>query len=227
MLLERWWQRSASNPTAEGCAMAPTRTSRYARRASLVNTTRCDALPRPSHKCYLRAARRRRGWRSRQGRSPQGRAQREPSRQLDSAYRTEHVVVHYPWHPLHGQTILVQRSMRHGRDVWLCQQDQHTAAIPVWMTDRVACAALSLGPVLVSVEALTELAALVTATRSAHDRLTDVPQEDLDATSTAEPTTHAIRPRAAGRRAADADRAGPGAGAGRFAARQRRHRPRR
>ena len=30
-------------------------------------------LPRPSHKCYLRAARRRR-----QGRSPQGRAQREP-----------------------------------------------------------------------------------------------------------------------------------------------------
>ena len=90
--------------------------------------------------------------------------------------------------------------MRHGRDVWLCQQDQHTAAIPVWMTDRVACAALSLGPVLVSVEALTELAALVTATRSAHDRLSDLPQEDPDATSTAEPTTYAIRQRVAGRR---------------------------
>jgi HEAT repeat protein len=32
--------------------MAPTRTSRYARRASLVNTKRCDELPLPSHKCY-------------------------------------------------------------------------------------------------------------------------------------------------------------------------------
>jgi len=36
-----------------GCAMAPTRTSRYARRASLVNTKRCDEVPRPSHNCYV------------------------------------------------------------------------------------------------------------------------------------------------------------------------------
>jgi hypothetical protein len=82
----------------------------------------------------------------------------EPSRQSHSAHHTEQVTVHYPWHPLHGQTILVQRSVRHGREVWLCEQDQRTAAIPVWMTDRVACAAVSTGPVLVSVEALTELA---------------------------------------------------------------------
>ena len=62
----------------------------------------------------------------------------------------------------------MQRSVRHGRDVWLCEQEQRTAAIPVWMTDRVACAALSVGPVLVSVDALRELASLVvTATRSA------------------------------------------------------------
>ena len=33
--------------------MAPTRTLRYARRASLVNTKRCDEVPRPSHKCYF------------------------------------------------------------------------------------------------------------------------------------------------------------------------------
>ena len=52
------------------------------------------------------------------------------------------------------------------------------------MTDRVACAALSIGPVLVSVEALTELASLVNATRSAHDRVTDLHKEDQDATST-------------------------------------------
>lgn len=42
-----------------------------------------------------------------------------PSRQSHSAHHTEGVTVHYPWHPLHGQTILVQRSVRHGREVWL------------------------------------------------------------------------------------------------------------
>jgi hypothetical protein len=56
-------------------------------------------------------------------------------------HHTEHVTVHYRWHPLHGETILVQRSVRQGREVWLCARDQRTAAIPTWMTDRVACAA--------------------------------------------------------------------------------------
>jgi len=80
----------------------------------------------------------------------------------------------------------VQRSVRHGREVWLCEHDQRTAAIPVWMTDRVACAALSVGPVLVAVEGLLELASLVAATRSAHDRITQPSQEEPDATSTTE-----------------------------------------
>src|SRR6058998_567024 len=142
------------------------------------------------------------------------------SRQSHSAHHTEHVTVHYPWHPLHGQTILVQRSVRHGREVWLCEPDERTAAIPVWMTDRVACAALSMGPVLVAVEALNELASLVRATHSAHDRVIDLPQEDHDATSIAETTPDAVRPRRAGRLAADADRTGTGEGAGRAAARQ-------
>jgi len=84
----------------------------------------------------------------------------ERSRQSHSAHHTEQVTVHYRWHPLHGQTIRVRRSVRHGRDVWLCEQD--AAAIPVWMTDCVACAALSTGPVVVSVEALAELASLAT-----------------------------------------------------------------
>jgi len=74
--------------------------------------------------------------------------------QSHSAHHTEQVTVHYPWHPLHGQTLVVQRSVRNGREVWLCEHDQRTAAIPVWMTDRVACAALSIGRILVSIEAL-------------------------------------------------------------------------
>jgi hypothetical protein len=74
--------------------------------------------------------------------------------------------------------------VRHVRELWVCEHDQHTAAIPLWMTDRVARAALFIGPVLVSVEALTELASLMNATRSAHDRVTDLHKEDQDATST-------------------------------------------
>src|SRR5438105_15801498 len=98
---------------------------------------------------------------ARLGESRRRSAEWRSSRQSHSAHHTEHVTIHYPWHPLHGQTVLVQRSVRHGRDVWLCAPDQQTAAIPVWMTDRVACAALSVGPVLVSVDALTALASLV------------------------------------------------------------------
>ena len=63
---------------------------------------------------------------------------------------------------------------------------ERTAAIPVWMTDRVACAALSVGPVLVAVEGLLEHASLVATTRSAHDRITQPSQEEPDATSTTE-----------------------------------------
>src|SRR2546425_10110957 len=119
----------------------------------------------------------------------------EHSRQSHSAHHTEHVTVHYPWHPLHGQTILVQRSVRHGREVWLCEPDGRTAAIPVWMTDRVACAALSVGPVLVSVEGPLELASLVPASRSAHDRITQPSQEEPDATSTTETNADPVRAR--------------------------------
>jgi Resolvase, N terminal domain len=58
----------------------------------------------------------------------------------------------------------------------------------------------------------TELASLVNATRSAHDRVIDLPQEDHDATSIPETAAHALRARGAGRRAASPDCAGPGEG---------------
>jgi len=59
----------------------------------------------------------------------------------------------FPIPGLHGQTILVQRSVRHGR-VWLCA----TISAPPRRCDAgpVACAALSIGPVLVSAEALAQ-----------------------------------------------------------------------
>ena len=106
----------------------------------------------------------------------------------------------------------MQRSVRHGREIWLCEEDQRTAAIPVWMTDRAACAALSTGPILVSVEALTELTSLVNAARSAHDRITHPSKEEPDATSPAETSADPIRARCTDDRAAGTDRRGPGQG---------------
>ena len=87
----------------------------------------------------------------------------ESSRQSHSAHHTEHVTFTIRWHPLHGQTD--SRAAQRATVVTsgCASRIEHPAAIPVWMTDRVACAALSIGPVLVSVEALTELASLVTA----------------------------------------------------------------
>ena len=61
-----------------------------------------------------------------------GRADARAFRQSDSAHHTEHVTVHYPWHPLHGQTLSVRRTRpgesralavrsrpAHGRDSYL------------------------------------------------------------------------------------------------------------
>jgi len=94
----------------------------------------------------------------------------------------------------------MRHSVRHGGELWLSKHDQHTAAISVWMTDRVARAALPTDPALVSVEALSELALLVNATRSAHDRVTDLHREDQDATSTADAIVHRFdRPQARAR----------------------------
>ena len=80
----------------------------------------------------------------------------EAPRQSHSAHHTEQVTVHYRWHPLHGKTICgaAKRASR-PRGLAL-RAGSRTAAIPVWMTDRAACAAPPTGPVLVSVEALTE-----------------------------------------------------------------------
>jgi hypothetical protein len=55
--------------------------------AALVNTEKCDELPRPSHKCYLRAARR-----SRQG--PQARAvERSEATSLDEVEHSSTLIM--------------------------------------------------------------------------------------------------------------------------------------
>ena len=81
MLCERWLQHSASDPTAERVRDGTDEIFTIRLPAPRVNTENGNELPRPSHKCYLRAARRRR-----QG--PQARiAGRSVAKSLDE---TEH-----------------------------------------------------------------------------------------------------------------------------------------
>ena len=65
LLCERWLQRSASDPTAERVRNGTDEIFTIRLHAVWVNMEnaaygKCGELPRPSHKCYLRAARRRR-----------------------------------------------------------------------------------------------------------------------------------------------------------------------
>ncbi len=75
-----------------------------------------------------------------------------------SAHKTS-VTIAYRWHPLHGQTLCVQkRDRRHGNAYVVVQlPDDTLCALPVWMTDPAACAGMTLGPAVVSCDALLEL----------------------------------------------------------------------
>jgi hypothetical protein len=103
------------------------------------------------------------------------RPQRRPSGQsrraigigkpLHSTERAKQVTVHYRWHPLYGQIARVRRTVpRSTSEVLFCElPDGATGALPAWMTDAVACAALTVGAPVVSIAALQELRALLDA----------------------------------------------------------------
>ena len=80
-----------------------------------------------------------------------------------SAYRSQFVVVTYPWHPLHGQRVRVYgRQRRAGRQILYIEvQPGLSREIPAWMCDAAVCATISSGPPRVAVAALTELRAVL------------------------------------------------------------------
>src|SRR5437867_2685963 len=65
-----------------------------------------------------------------------------------SAYRSQFVVVAYPWHPLHGQRVRVYgRQRRAGRQILYIEvQPGLSREIPAWMCDAAVCATISSGP---------------------------------------------------------------------------------
>jgi hypothetical protein len=82
-----------------------------------------------------------------------------------SAYRSNTITIHYPWHPLHGKRVrLVARTARDGFDVvHLETRNGLSRELPAWMCDEALCAALSRGAAQVTVEAFLELRGVLSA----------------------------------------------------------------
>src|SRR5207237_6620964 len=80
-----------------------------------------------------------------------------------SAYRSQFVVVTYPWHPLHGQRVRVYgRQRRAGRQILYIEvQPGLSREIPAWMCDAAVCVTISSGPPRIAVAALTEMRAVL------------------------------------------------------------------
>ena len=89
-----------------------------------------------------------------------------PSRtKRHSTYRSQEVVIEYRWHPLYGKRVpLFRRAPRRGSEVvHVVVPRELSRELPAWMCDAAVCAAMSLGPPQVSITALTELRAVLTA----------------------------------------------------------------
>ena len=74
--------------------------------------------------------------------------------------------MHYPWHPLHGETLRIVRRTEQGDQAMIegersCGQVRE---LPEWMTDRELCSRMAMrsGPIVV-LEALVQLAFLLGA----------------------------------------------------------------
>src|SRR5215469_5706708 len=117
-----------------------------------------------------------------------------------SAYRSQFVVVGYPWHPLYGQRVRVYgRQGRAGRQILYIEvRPGLSREIPAWMCDAAACAAVSCGSPRLAITALTELRAVLDSHspgRPADGSLTSsTTMEGLDETSFQQSTRARSRP---------------------------------
>src|SRR5262249_15436765 len=72
---------------------------------------------------------------------------------------SQFVIVHYRGHPLHGERLRVRERLgRRGEQiVHLEVRSDVSWAVPLWMCDASICAAMSVGPPQISIDALNEL----------------------------------------------------------------------
>src|SRR3954453_6614893 len=105
--------------------------------------------------------------------TPKGGTSRCSTSQKHNAHGPEIIQVHYPFHPLYGQTLRVQRRVKFPRGEYLyCELPDGTiGAFPAWMADVARSADFTVGPPLASTAALADLRALL-------DRLHSCPKRD-------------------------------------------------
>jgi len=86
-----------------------------------------------------------------------------PPIQLHNACDFETVTIYYRWHPLFGLSLPVRtrRKDRDGERIY-CESDGKIYPLPSWMLSP-ECSPFSLGPPLLSTQALSELHALLTS----------------------------------------------------------------
>ncbi len=120
-----------------------------------------------------------------------------------SAHIGEFVTVHYPHHPLFGTRVRCQSvdQRSSGAVAHIETAPGHVIVIPTWMLDAIACTGMEIDEPRVSLDALIDLAGLLTAQCARESSLTattaieEVTDETADGNSDrgAAPDEHGVR----------------------------------
>jgi hypothetical protein len=109
-------------------------------------------------------------------------------RQKHNAHGPEVIKVHYPFHPLHGQSLRVQRRAKlpNGEYIFCELPDGSIGGFPSWIADATKTPHFTVGPPLISAAALTQLWTLLDGLRSNSQRdnasLKGMRREDMNDT---------------------------------------------
>ena len=111
-----------------------------------------------------------------------------PSSQKHNAHGPETVKIHYPFHPLHGQSLRVQRRAKlpKGEYIFCELPDGTIGGFPSWIADPTKSPNFTVGPALTSAAALAELRKVLDSLHSNSQRgnasLKEMRREDTNAT---------------------------------------------
>jgi hypothetical protein len=94
------------------------------------------------------------------------------ARQKHNAHGPEVIKVHYSFHPLHGQSLRVQRRAKlpNGEYIFCELPDGSIGGFPSWIADATKAPHFTVGPPLTSAAALSQLWTLLDGLRSNSQR---------------------------------------------------------
>ena len=111
-----------------------------------------------------------------------------PTAQKHNAHGPEVVKIEYPFHPLHGQSLRVERRAKLSKGEYIfCELPDGTiGGFPSWIADPTKSPTFTVGPPLTSAVALAELRKLLDSLHSNSQRgtasLKEMRREDTNAT---------------------------------------------